>query len=468
MATFQGLDAVSVNLFLETRPSSQQNFGFPLAIIPANINTNRLSIFTSSGDALSAGFATNSPAHRLVSGFFSGIAPSELFKVSRANLETVEITVDSVPAVGEDISVNLNVGGVASVESYTIQTEVSNELNEAATGLAAVIDAVFTDSASATSSGNVITITPDTDSVSVGWNSIDTSGVPHTHVVDTTTEDVVTVLESSIALDDDFQFVLATTRESADVVKLADWAASNNKQYFTSTGDVNVTDSANTANIATTLLAKSQDYVSLMYLSKDQYYFPESTVVGSMADLQPYALQNPNFVTLSGIPVDKLSAAQVVTLVDRNTNHYTKDHGYDVYKAGWAMSGNFVDVIRFGTWLQVRTQETLTALLKQKADRGSAVPYSDIGSAMMQQRVYNDVINVGIRGGTIATGYTSDPVTGTSINLDPVVNFGTRAQQTNANISNRVWQDAQIEVVYVSGINNIKVNAYVILNREAS
>jgi hypothetical protein len=466
MASFQQLSAVDVSLFLETRAQTTQNFSFPMCIVPSNVSTNRLLTLTSASDALSAGFATNSPAHKMVNGFYSGIAPAELFKIARANLTTIELTVDSVPAVGEDISVNINIDGTVSVASYTIVTEVTNELDEAATGLAAVIDTLFTDSATATSAGNVITITPDTSTVSVGWNSIDSDGVPHIYVVDTTSEDVVTVLELATVLDDDFHFLLATTRESADVVKLADWASSNSKQYFTSTGDVNVTDNADTSNIATTLLAKAQDYVSLMYHSLDEYYFPEATLVGCIADLPPYQLQNPNFVTLSGIPVDTLTASQVVTMVSRNTNYYTTDHGYSVYKSGLTMGSNFVDVIRNGIWAQVSTQLALTALLKQKADRGSAVPYSDAGAAMMEQRVYTDVINVGIRGGTIATGYTTDPDTGATINLNPVINFSTRAQQTNANISNRVWDNAVIEYVYISGTNYIKVKNYVILNRD--
>ncbi|UUW39704.1 putative tail sheath protein [Vibrio phage VPMCC14] len=314
--------------------------------------------------------------------------------------------------------------------------------------------------------GPVITAVPDTLSVSIGWNSIDDDGVPHTSIVDTTSEDLVDVINTATTVDNDYHFLLAESRESADVVKLADYATANDKQYFTSTGDSEVADNADVDNIAITLGDKAQDNVALMYLTTDKFYFPESTLVGGMAAIEPYVLFNPNFMTLSGIPVDYLTETQIVTLTQRNTSFYIKERGYNVYKSGWTMGGNFVDTIRNATWAKVRIEEVLTALLKEKADLGSALPYTDAGAAQMESRVRTQVINVGIRGGSIAEGSTTDPELGTVINLDPVVNFGTRAQQTNANIASRVWADAQVEYVYVSGINNIKVNLNVLLNRD--
>lgn len=466
--TFQGLKAVNVAIFLATRSSAQQNFSNPLCIIPTNVTTSRLLTLVDSGSALSAGFALNSPAHRMVTGFKSGLAPSELFKIARANLSKIVLTVHDIPAVGQDISVNLNLGGTASVVSYEVV--LNDDATLVATGLAGALNTVLGANATATPVGATVEVVPevDGDAFSIGWNSVDGEGVPHISVVDETTESLVNVIELATAMNNDFHFILAESRDTTDVLALADYATANSKQYYTSTSDVNVTDAANTSNIAVTLKAKAQDNVSLMYNTRDEFDFPEATLVGSIANLQPYRLQNQNFITLQGVTVDHLTADQVVTLVDRNTNYYTTDHGYPVYKAGMTMGGNFVDTIRFSIWLKVRCEESLAALLKEKADRGSALSYDDIGAAQMESRITTDVINVGIRGGTIATGRTTDPVTGSSINLNPYVNFGTRAQQTNADISNRVWRDGQVEVIYISGINYIKVNAYVALNRQPS
>ncbi|AGH32050.1 tail sheath [Vibrio phage PWH3a-P1] len=469
MATFQGLYSTEVNLSLATSAGTSASFNIPLVVLPHNLNTARLTAFASTTSVSDLGAATNSPLYRYVAGFFSGNFPSSLIKVARANLLDIDITVgDNIPALGEDISVNVNVDGTAVVVSHTM-TGTETDADTTATALAAALTTAFPvggGNPTFSATGPVVTVVPDTLSVSVGWNSIDEDGVPHTSIVDTTSEDLVTVIDTATSVDNDYYFLMAESRESADVVKLADYAVANDKQYFTSTGDSEVADNADTDNIAITLGDKSQDNVALMYLTADKYYFPESTLVGGMAAIEPYVLFNPNFMTLSGIPIDYLTETQIVTLTQRNTSFYVSERGYSVYKSGWTMGGNFVDTIRNANWAKVRIEEVLTALLKEKANLGSALPYTDVGAAMMGSRVKTQVIDVGIRGGSIATGSTTDSETGSVINLNPIINFGTRAQQTNANIANRVWADASVEYVYVSGINNIKVNLNVILNRD--
>jgi len=466
---FTSLSSVDVNLGLATQAGATQNFNIPLVVIPHNLNTARLTAFASTTSLSDLGAATNSPIYRYVAGFFNGNFPSSVIKIARANLLDIDITVgDNIPALGEDISVNINVDGVATVVSHTM-TGTETDADTTATALAAALTTAFPvggGNPTFAAVGAVITVVPDTLSVSVGWNSLDDDGIPHTSVVDTTSEDLVTVIDTATLTDKDYHFLMAESRESADVVKLADYATANDKQYFTFTGDAEVADNADTDNIALTLGAKAQDNVALGFHTKDAFYFPEATLVGGMAAIEPYVLFNPNLMTLQGIPVDYLTESQVITLTQRNVSFYVIDRGYQAYKSGWTMGSNFVDTIRNSIWAKVRLEEVLTALLKEKANLGSALPYNDIGAAQMESRARTQVINVGIRGGTIATGSTTDPVTGDVIDLNPRIDFGTRAQQTNANIAARNWVDAQVEYVYISGINYIKVNLNVILNRD--
>lgn len=471
MATFTGLDAVEVVVGSGTRFGETQNFNIPLVVIPHNLNDARLSAFASTKSLADLGAATNSPVSRYVTGYFNGNFPSSVIKVARANLLNTDIVVGSnIPAEDEDISVNIVVNKVAKVVKHT-QTSAESDASKTATALAEALTTAFPQgngNPTFTASGAVITVVPDTLAVSIGWNSIDVEGVPHVHVVDTTNEDLVTVIGTATKFDNDYHYLMASSRETADVIKLADFATANDKQYYTATSDPKVADNSDNSNIAKTLGDKAQDNVSLMYLSADDFYYSEATVVGGEANLEPYNLQNPNFKTLEGIPVDYLTEAQVITLTQRNVNFYVKDRGYKVYKEGWTMGGNFTDTIRNQIWAQVRIEEVLTALLKEYADRGSALPYSDEGAAIMESRIRSQVIDVGIRGGTIATGTTTDPVTGKTINLNPIVQAGTRAQQTNADIASRTWRNVYVEYVYVSGINHIKVTLNVILNRDPS
>ncbi|CAH9012731.1 putative tail sheath protein [Vibrio phage 277E43-1] len=464
---------VDVEVFLQTRPSAAQSFEFPMVIIPHNLTKGVVDSFASLNGVISEGAAINSPVYQFGAGCFGGIAAPDLMKVARATLEHINLQVTSIPDVGEEVSVNCNVNGVAAIVAYEVQD--SDTSTEVATGLAAALTAKYVDSNTSNptfvASGDTIkaslgSVTP--YAISFGWASIEEDTViPHVKVSDITSDVLVDVLTTAIALDDDVSFILAESHDSADVVALANYVATTPYQYFTTTSDINTADNTNTSNISSTLALLKQDDVSLQYSAVADSHFPEAYLVGNMAGINPYNLNNQNLLTFQGVPTDTLTEQQRITLTERNTNYYVTEHGFGTYREGWAMSGNFIDVVRFSKWLKISTELALFNLYKEKSDIGSAVPYNDQGSRMMESRVRNDVVNVGIRGGTVATGTTVDPINGT-INLDPVISFGTRAAQTNSNISNRIWDNGLVEVVYISGINHVKVNAYVILNRDPS
>lgn len=467
MATYNG-PTVDVNVFLQTRPIATQNFKYPMVLIPHNLTTGVVDSFATPDGVLGAGAAANSPLYMFVNGLNSGIAAPDLVKIARATVDEITITVDSIPAVGEDLIVNANVGGVAKSVSFEIA--LAGDTDAAATGLAAALTTEFGggDNPAFTVTDSVITatITPTTLSTSLGWNTLDASGVPHVTIEDVTSDTPADVMANAATADDDFSFVLSSLHSSANQVALGAYAAGANKQYYTSTQEVGVKDNTSETNVALTLGALGQDEVSLQYSKVADKYFPEAALVGNICSIDPYRLNNQNLSTLSGVPVDTLTETEVVTLTDRNVNFYVSEYGSGAYHEGWTMGGNFIDTIRFAQWFKVKCEEALYLLFKQAADRGSAVRYSDTGKLQMESRIRNDVVNVGIRGGTIATGTTTDPDLGTNINLDPYIDFGTRAQQTNNNIAQRVWADGIAEVVYISGINHTKLNAYVILNRD--
>jgi len=466
-------NVVSVDVFLQTRPGAAQSFEFPMVIIPHNLTKGVVDSFASLDGIISSGAAINSPIYQFGAGCFGGIASPDLMKVARATLENVTLKITTIPAVGEEVSVNANVNNVAATVAYEVQA--GDTIDDVATGLAAELTAEYpsanTSNPTFVAATDTITVSlgsADPFAISFGWASVELDTVvPHVRVEDVTSDVLVDVLTTAIALDDDLSFIMAESHDSADVVSLANYAATTPYQYYTTSNDINTADNTNTSNIANTLSLLSQDEVSLQYSAVADTHFPEAYLVGNLAGISPFRLNNQNLLTFKGVPTDTLSEQQRITLTKRNTNYYIKEHDVGTYREGWSMSGNFIDTIRFSKWVKISTELALFNLFKSKADIGSAVPYSDTGSRMMESRVRNDVVNVGVRGGTIATGTTSDPINGT-INLDPKVDFGTRAAQTNANISNRIWENGLVEVVYISGINHVKVNAYIILNREPS
>lgn len=461
MANFYDKTA-QVNVFLETAPVSSQSFQFPLVLLPHNLTSNAIDSFSSSASVVSAGGAVNSPVYLFATGVFGGIAAPSLMKVARATLDSVELTVQGVPAVGEDVSVNGVVDGVSKTVSYeVVQDDTSTEV---AAGLATALTAAFATGVTFTAATNKITADTITVPVSFGWQSL-TDNAPHVKVEDITSENLVTVATAALAQDDDVSFAMAESHSDADITALANYFNGTTIQYFPSTADPKAADGGDTSNISYNLSQLKQKGVSLVYHTKADTHFPEAYVVGNLAGLDPYQLYSVNNLTLEGVPIDKLTDQQRITLTQRNTNYYISEHGDGNYKEGWAMDGNFIDTVRFGNWLGIASELALYGLIKRRAQGGRAVPYSDFGALQMENTVTNDVINVGINGGRIATGTTVGSNNNT-IDLNPVVNFKTRADQTNNNIAARFWEDAVIEVVFISGIHHVSVNAYVILNRD--
>lgn len=468
------LNTVTVEVSYATRPISQEGLSIPVYLIPHNLTANTIDSFVSTASITSAGAAINSPAYMFINNTFTGSFKPEVAKIARLDLDNITITVDTLLAEGDVISVNANVNGVASVVSYTVQAgDTTTDL--IATGLTGALDTAFPSANTSNPTfavvGSVITASPGTISpykYSFGWNSI-TGTTPHTTIADTTSESYVTVLTNAIAEDGDFFYLASEAHDDTNVLALAAFAESNDLMYVVSTSDVDSKDSGSTTNLAISLNDFSYKQTSLMWHQTDDQYFPEAGIVGYNAGIRPYTANTLNLATLPGIPVSKstdLSTQEILTLESRNVNYYSTERNENVLKEGKVSDGNFFDTIRYGMWKKFATRAAVYALLKQQSDRGTALPYSDKGAGLVSARIYNDVINVGINGGAILTGYTQDPNTGSRINLDPIVEVGTRAQQPNVNITNRLWDNVVVETVYAGAIQTVKIKAYVILNRD--
>ena len=158
-------DTVEVTVFTEGAPTETQSFSYPLCMVPHNITANTIDSFGTGSALTSAGFAVNSPAYMMVQGSLSGIAPPDLVKIGRMDVDTITITVDTLLTEGEVISVNTNVAGVDAVVSYTVLvTDTTTTL--IAAGLADALTAAFGGAGDPIflASGATIVVTPDTSS----------------------------------------------------------------------------------------------------------------------------------------------------------------------------------------------------------------------------------------------------------------------------------------------------------------
>ncbi len=468
MATFQP-KTVDVNVFTEGAPAEQQSFEFPLVVIAHNTSNNNIDSFSSLDSLGDAGFAVNSPAYNIANGCFAGgIAAPSLVKIARAIPASLTLTVSTLVPEDGIISVNASVNGANSVVTYTVQSGDS-DTDAIATGLAASLTTAFptTDSANPvfSVSGSVITATiaSDTHASSFGWASL-TGTLPHVRISSVTASSLPSIVDTALSQDDDVSFLMSEYHDSTNVAALAAHAETLTVQYFTTSNEAGIKDGSNTSNLALTLGALGYRNTNLDFFEQADFRFPEAARVGNIAGLNPYQLYSNQAYRLRGVPTDALTEQEFITLASRNVGFQRKERGAFKYQIGRSMSGIHADTVTFILWSEYTVQGALDNLLTRQANLGRAVPYSDAGATMMEQVVINDYIAIGVRGGRILTG-TTQAEDGRIISLEPLVNFGARADQSNADIQNRIWRDGNVEVVMGFGVDAIKLNLYILTNR---
>ena len=463
-------DTVDVTVTASDAPSEEQSFSNVLLLAAHNLSTNTIDAVVELSDIVSLGAATNSPLYHMVSGLVSGgNAAPDYTNIARVTPDNFTITVDYIPEEDEDISIYANVGGTESLLSYTISA--SDTVDEAAAGLLARLQILYPSGTAGNPTfsvtDNIITVTPSTFTCDFGWASAE-SNLPHTTFGAETSESLSSVATTAYAEDDNVSCMLSQWHDDTSINALSTWAEGNEIQYFFSTSDTDVASSSVTDDTVSNLGELSLDYTAALYSEYAEHYFPEAHLLGNYCGTDPWTLYNPSGWTLSGVPTSSLSTTQRNALAGKNCNFYVKEHSYGTLKDGYAVNGRFIDTVRFCLWSKVTIANALFMLKYRLGQRNSAIPYSDRGAAMMESTVTSQYVNVGIRGGRIANETTTDEDLGFTIDLRPIVDFGSRAQQTDSDISNRIWRDGKVEVVMLSGINYIKLNVYVVLNREAN
>lgn len=460
-------NVIDVTVSLEATPSDTRSFSSPLFVVAHNITTTNIESYTSADSLVQAGFATNSPAHRFINDCLGGQHRPSLAKLGRMALSTITITVDTLVDVGASVQVNTNVNGVARTVSYTRQAGDA-DVAALATGLAAALTAQYgsSDDPDFAAAGAVITVTPQTFRCSFGWASV-TNNVPHVTIGATSSDSVVPRVTALRAEDDDFAFLATEAHDDTSVLALAAYAEPLPITYMVTVENVDMQDSSDTDNLALDLVALNYRHTFLAYHPQADNYYPEGAWVGSVAGRSPETAYNPSNMVQTGIPSYSLTVQQRQTLTQRNVSHLVTEFGRTTLRGAWSSFGDFLDSIRFALWSDYTITKALFDLKFRLNQLGRTIPYSDEGAALMELEVRNEWAFPAIRGGRLFDFGSSsrDVTTGRVVNLSPVIDFGTRAAQTTADIGNRVWRNGVVEGVMISGINHVRLNVYIVTNR---
>ena len=453
-------DTVLVNVVYGGRAISVAGFGTPLFVSNHNIFTTRQVAYTAASELLDAGFATNSPAYSFAQGVFSGKQAPATLIVGRAVPSAYTVQVDVSSVTDDVLSVYSKIDGTAETAEYTVLvTDTTPQL--LGDGLATQIALVAGVATAVSDANGLITVTLDD-----GTKPTSFGVAQNTTIYTSTAESVVDVLAEIEDEFSDFAILSGESHEIADQELYAGYAESNDILYVYSSQDENAYDPLETSDIFYKLAAFSYQYSCGLYSTVADSKFSEGALVGTFAAASPASNFTLNLQELAGIPYDTISASKQIALTAKNANFYIQEYGFGSVHHGWVANSSYLDMSRFGLWLKTRGQESMYSTMQNFASQSSALSYSDAGIAIVRSRLYTDVINVGIAGGTILTGF-GDDAAGNTINYNPIVNTSTRASQTNSAIGQRLWEGFTIECVYAGSIHHINSKAYVVTNRVA-
>lgn len=200
-------------------------------------------------------------------------------------------------------------------------------------------------------------------------------------------------------------------RDSADingegVVDAATWVQARVKTLFNTSNDLDVLDSVTTTDIVSVLNDGNFTRTMSTFSSfPDQY--PSASIAGRAFTVQfsqPNSTITLKFKQLPGITVEDITSNQKSVLDGKRGNAFIRAGGLNIYAESYMAGDNFFDEVHGIDWLTDAIQISVYGYL---ASRPTKVPYTDAGTAALEQRVIQ-VLDEGVRNGLLAPGETID------------------------------------------------------------
>lgn len=473
MATYYP-KTVDTTVTRSTRPVFEPSLENAMFLCPTNLSTEDTESFTSLESVVDFGFAVGSEFYEFAKGCFGGKQAPTFVKLKPMALTNslIEVSTTNIPPVNYEVSINVVMNEEAKTISYTVQP--NDGAGEIATGLQAALSAEY-DNGTDTSFPSFqvantvnITITPSlTDPYGMSFGVADSND--YFALSNITPETYAAVAAEAKEDDEDWYFLSADTHDKNDQDALFGYAQAANQVFYVTTSQDPDNVVADAGAITEIAFEKSYAQGLVGYFKRSDAEYPEGAIIGSWAKKSPSKRFTLNLQTFEGITPwtgSELREAARIILLGYNGNFYAPEKKRNGFKAGVSPSGDFADTVRFSDWLQLATETALFGYMTGRADISSAIGYEDPEIRAMEQVIWNDVINPASLGtdGSILRGSTTNEF-GDVIDLEPVVNFGNRADKPTNDIANRLLEDCTVEVVYAGAIHAVKINAYVVLNR---
>lgn len=259
----------------------------------------------------------------------------------------------------------------------------------------------------------------------------------------TVAEDVSDALDAVEAESDDFYRFTIDTRNDADILKGALWAAArrHKKFFFAQSSDPDMRVVPSGSSIGDQLNALSYGNTFLLPHKLDGTYL-DAGVVGraSGADMDTVG-QRITYATLQiiGVPVDDINDTELTNIDANHGNGYVQVTGaVPSTFNGKVVNGDFADLEDVDAWFLARTQESIGAFILN----ANVVSFDNAGIA----GVKGAALSVANRGAVLAH-FTPE--------VPPVVTAPSSHQILPADKAARILRDVKVTATYSGAIHSV-------------
>lgn len=171
----------------------------------------------------------------------------------------------------------------------------------------------------------------------------------------------------------------------AQIEAAALWAKPRRKLYFAQSSDAAIL-SATAGNVLENLQAQTYENTLLIYHATDTEPCAVEALAGLLAVNPDVQTTIAAWKILPGITKQtQLTDTQLTNILGPNNygNVYSEVKGLGSFQKGKTVAGRFVDTILSKHWMEARMEEAIAQVLSDFSNRGSKVPYTDPGLALM-------------------------------------------------------------------------------------
>lgn len=381
---------VSVNITRQTRFPTRAGFGTPLLLGYHTKFAEKFRVYEELTGLTADGFAVSDPVYRMASAAFAQNPRPARVVVGRlpaAHTHTQTVTITSaVEGAKVKLTVLAPATGTATEIEYTILAAATTAT--VATAVELLIDAVT--GVSSTSTGAVITVTPDTPGNIVYLHSPTNCKIKET-TADAGYDDELAALKLVTPSEASWYAVAIDTASEANIDLVAAWAEANGVIFFADTHDDAEIDG--TGTLGSGLKAAAYDRTATFYAPRPQEYAScrwFGACLPKDAGSVNWALR-----TLNGLTAAQLTPTQETNLRTNNVNFYVEIAGVNQTDGpdggGSLASGERIDIIHGTDWFAAELQVAALAYLLNN----DKVPFTDV-TGVAQEGIVKKVLGQGV------------------------------------------------------------------------